>query len=180
MKSSDAHSRALWPSALLLLAGTLRSGSSIEDGVRAMVEKTPPPFGNILRRRWSAADAAIPWERRVDRLLPEPELALVRAALSLTREAGGKTAPLIENCVATLQRKEQLALKLKAMTAQNRASAWIVGLSPAALIGLFGFVSPDYVEPLLTTSMGRLVLGLAAVLNTLGLFCVHRMARLEN
>jgi tight adherence protein B len=164
---------------LIFLAGALKSGLSIEEAIRTLANEAPDPLRSELQgsvidyHLWSSVSV------RLDRLLRGPDLALARAALLLSKETGGKVSVVVEKAAVILNKKKDLNQKLKTLTAQGKASAWIVGLSPVGLLLMFLLLSPDFVAPLFKTGLGLKVLGLALTMLITGLFFVQRVCRLE-
>ncbi len=89
-------------------------------------------------------------------------------------------AGVLETCARTLRQNLELQEKARMLTAQSRASAWILGLSPLLFLGAMVVVAPDYVEPLFSTRAGRLVLILAAFLLVVGFWMVRKMSQVED
>jgi tight adherence protein B len=170
--------RDQWPSLLLFLSGSLRAGLSLEQALDSLRDEAPEPLKSALAPRMTAA-AWAPVDERVRRLLPEPDLALARAALLLTHRAGGQTAALLDRAAQALQTKNEMEDRARALSAQGRASAWIVGLTPAAALLGFSAFAPDYAAPLFTTKAGLLTLFVATVMVVCGLMLVQRMVRVE-
>lgn len=168
-----------WAQALFFLAGGLRAGLSLEESLNILLQEAPEPLRTLLHERLPGESRWLSLDERVNVLFKEEELALARAALTLAHQTGGRVAPLLERCAQTLQTKKEMAERLSALTAQGRASAWIVGATPAALLLLFAVISPDYIQPLLSTSQGHAVMLLAGFLIAMGLFMVRRAVRIE-
>ena len=169
-----------WPGALLFLAGALKTGLSLEQALEALMTETPEPLKSQLQLRMGARSAALmPLETQIKRLFAGSSLTLVRAGLLMAHQSGGQAGRLLETCAALLQQKLEMQDRSKALSAQSTASAWVVGLSPFGIIGLFSIFSPDYMEPLFDTRAGQMVLCLVCVLVLVGLWLVHRMARVE-
>ncbi len=171
--------RDQWPTALVFVAGALKAGLSIEQAFEALRVEAPEPLKSVLNQRIDETWEWMPPNARVDTLFAEPDLALARAALILTRETGGQTARLLERSANALRIKNEIEDRASALSAQGRASAWVVGLTPPGILVLFGVFSPDYLAPLFTTRIGFMVLGVVAVLILIGLMLVHRLARVE-
>lgn len=175
---SDA-TRRQWPAALLFLAGSIKAGLAMEDALALLRREAPEPLKSHLADRERGLARWAPFVARVERLMEGDELALPRAALLFAHRAGGQAAPVLEQCAQTLQIQLETEARLRALTAQNRLSAWVVGLAPTGLLAAFALFAPDYIAPLFQTGQGAAALALAAVLVALGLTLVSRMARLE-
>lgn len=168
-----------WPAALLFLSGALKAGLTIDDALALLAKEAPEPLRSRLVSAEARAGSSASLKERLGISLPGDALALPRAALLFSQRAGGQAAPLLEQCAQTLQAKLESEDRLRALTAQNRASAWIVGLMPAALLAIFALFAPDYAAPLFQTRRGNAAVLLAAAMVAAGLSVVKRMSRLE-
>lgn len=171
--------RRQWPSSLLFLAGAMRAGLSAEQALETLATDGPRPLSDLLRERLSALRSSSSLERRVTVVFDDPSLRLARAALLLTRKTGGQAARVLETCAALLQQSIEMEDRVEALAAQSKASAWIVGLAPFAISAALAVVAPDYMEPLLSTRTGWLVMALSVILVACGLMLVRAMARLD-
>ncbi len=162
-----------WSQAFLFLSGSLRSGLSLEQALDVFVSESPQFFGCQQPKQW------LPLEKRIQFLFPGKNLALARATLEFAYRAGGKAAPMLERCADMLQRKHEMDQRVQALTTQTRISAWIVGLTPAALLCGFGIISPAYVSLLFRTRLGMTVLAAAIILDVVGFVLVKRLARVS-
>jgi len=140
-----------WAQALLFLAGAMKAGSTLDDALRLLSERAPP----ALRRRIQATrwNEALSPRARVERLLDGDDTAFARATLLMFLDSGGRIGRVLETAAATLQTKGEAEERVRALTAQARASAWVVGLSPFALVAAMHLLSADLVSPLFVTEL---------------------------
>jgi tight adherence protein B len=78
--------------------------------------------------------------------------------IALQRETGGNLAETLGRLDETLRLRRQLALKVRALAAEARASALIIGSLPFAMAALLWLASPEYLLPLVTTTLGKALL----------------------
>ncbi len=166
-----------WGQALLFLSGAMRSGATLDEAFRLLSVHAPQALRERIRA--SGWDAALSPRARVERVMAGPDTAFARAALLLFLESGGRIGRVLETAAATLQARGESEERVRALTAQARASAWTVGLSPFALGVLLGFLSPDLMGGMLRSPLGRLLLTGASGLSLLGLWGAIRLARVE-
>jgi tight adherence protein B len=69
--------------------------------------------------------------------------------------------------------------EVMALTAQGRASGWILAALPIALGGLLSFVNPGYLAPLFGDPIGRMAIAGALVLEFVGFFAIQRIVDIE-
>jgi hypothetical protein len=66
---------------------------------------------------------------------------------------------------------------LRVWAAQTRQSGWVIAGSPWALLGALSLREPSYASPLLTTSVGRLILTGMVIFWLLGVFSIRHIGR---
>lgn len=151
------------PDALGRAAG--RCEGPVGEGARAAVARAGRgvPLADALAG-W-ADDAAGPRRPRVD---PD-DLDLVVAATTFGGRTGGDVAAALEGVSVTLLDRAELDDETRALTSQARASAVVLCTLPVLGVAVFALVEPRVAATLVTTSVGRLcvvgavVLDLAAV-----------------
>ena len=111
--------------------------------------------------------------------LGTPEFQFFVITLAIQRETGGNLAETLSNLADVLRKRAQMKLKIKAMSSESKASAWIVGSLPFVVFVMVWFVNPDYIggfffEPrLIVAGLGGLVwMGI-------GVFVMAKMVNFE-
>jgi tight adherence protein B len=99
--------------------------------------------------------------------------------LTLQRETGGNLAVTLEGLDETLRLRRQLAMKIKAMAAEARASAMIIGSLPFAMGGLLWATSPDYLVVLFVTPLGHALLGAGMASIVVGGLIIGQMMQIR-
>jgi len=67
-------------------------------------------------------------------------------SLAIQRETGGNLAETLGNLAEVLRKRAQMKLKIRAMSSEAKASAWIVGALPFIVFGLIWSMNPVYLE----------------------------------
>ena len=65
-------------------------------------------------------------------------------SIAIQRETGGNLAETLSNLANVLRQRSQMKLKIKAMSSESKASAYIVGSLPFIVFGLIWWISPGY------------------------------------
>jgi tight adherence protein B len=100
-------------------------------------------------------------------------------AIRIQREVGGNLAELLLNVSATLREREYLRRQVKSLSAEGRFSAYILLAMPPGILLYMSMVNRDYLQPLLSTPIGLLMLAMMGVLMGVGAFMMNRMVKLE-
>lgn len=170
------------PDTLTLLASSLRAGFSFMQGLEAVAQEIGAPMRRELQRVFTEVrlgrepeDALADAATRMDSI----DLAWTVMAIKIQREVGGNLATLLDTVADTMQKRERIRREVRALTAEGRLSAIILGLMPfVAGIGFF-IVAPDYMKTLFDDALGVAALLASAVLAVVGIFWLRRIIDIE-
>ena len=173
---------ALLPDAMDLLVRGLKSGLPVTESIAAAGREMPAPLGPEFRRitdnvRIGRGLAEVMWETA--KRLKTPEFNFFVISLSIQRETGGNLAETLANLSEILRKRKQLRLKIKALSSEARASAFILGGLPFVMFGLIQTVNPTYAAVLYTDPRGQLMLAGAAVVLCIGFAVMAKMVRFQ-
>jgi len=170
------------PPALMSLAGGLAAGASLAVALRHIVEQSDAPlsqeFGLMLREQ----RLGVPFAQALDGLqqrVPSEATVLVAAALRVASQTGGNLAEALERIADTLRARLMLQGKVRALTAQGRMQAWIVGALPVLLALALDRLEPQAMAVLWRTPLGWSVLAVVAVLEIAGVFLIRRIVDID-
>jgi tight adherence protein B len=100
-------------------------------------------------------------------------------AIRIQREVGGNLAELLNTVSATLREREYLRRHVKALSAEGRLSCWILGGLPPVFLLYLSVSKPTYVHPLFSTLVGAIMLVVMAILLTVGVFWMSKVAKVD-
>ena len=108
-----------------------------------------------------------------------PEFKFFVISLSIQQETGGNLAETLENLSDMVRRREQMRLKVKAMSSEARASAMIIGSLPFVMAGIISFVNPGYMHTLFTDPRGWVMMGIGFTSLAVGLGVMTKMIKFD-
>src|SRR6476659_5517709 len=136
-----------FPDAIELMVRGLRSGLPITETLGIVAGEIPGPVGIEFR---SVADK-MKIGRTMEAALQEtsdrlgtPEFQFFVITLAIQRETGGNLAETLSNLADVLRKRAQMKLKIRAMSSESKASAYIVGALPFIVFGLVYMMNPHY------------------------------------
>ena len=136
-----------FPDAIELMVRGLRSGLPITETLGIVANEIGGPVGIEFRavsdkmKIGRTMEAAL--QETADRL-GTPEFQFFVITLAIQRETGGNLAETLSNLADVLRKRAQMKLKIKAMSSESKASAYIVGSLPFVVFGLVSMVNPGY------------------------------------
>jgi tight adherence protein B len=98
-------------------------------------------------------------------------------AIETQREVGGNLAEVLENVNETIRERAALARQVRALSAEGRMSAGVLLGLPVVMLILLCFMNPTYASTFFTTVQGWLLLGVAAVMLSVGAFWLSRIIK---
>ncbi|HTL33472.1 MAG TPA: type II secretion system F family protein [Kofleriaceae bacterium] len=170
------------PDTLTLLASSLRAGFSFMQGLEAVAQEIGPPMRRELQRVFtetrlgrSPEDALGDAAERMG----SQDLAWTVMAIKIQREVGGNLAALLDTVADTMQKRDRIRREVKALTAEGRLSALILGLLPPIAGVLLFLVAPDYMKTLFDQPIGVAAVIGAAVMAVVGWFWLQKIIDIE-
>jgi len=170
------------PDMLQLMAGSLRAGYSLLQGVEAVAQEVDEPMGGELRRVLAEARLGRPLEDSLDEMaerLESRDFAWAVMAVRIQREVGGNLAELLSTVAETMIARERLRREVKALTAEGRISAIILGLLPIGLGVVMYGMNRDYINVLLHDSFGQVLLIGALLLAGVGFYWMKKTIEID-
>jgi tight adherence protein B len=170
------------PDALQVVASALRSGHSFAGALAVVVESANEPMKSEMQRVVAEEQLGIPMEQSLlvvaERMASRDveQLALVS---ELQREAGGNAAEVIDRVAETVRERFDLKRLIQTLTMQGRMSRWIVSALPIGIILVLQIENPGYLHPLLASTGGKVVFGLAAAWAVAGSYAIKRIVEIE-
>ena len=166
IKRRTNNFNAKFPDGIELLVRGLRSGLPVTETLGVVASEVPGPVGTEFR----AVTERIKIGRTMEEALQETadklgtaEFQFFVITLAIQRETGGNLAETLSNLADVLRKRAQMKLKIKAMSSESKASAYIVGALPFIVFGLIYWINPNYIggfftdDRLIVTGLGGLV-----------------------
>lgn len=166
------------PSALTMLASSLRSGYSLLRAFQVLTEEMQPPLSEEVRRVLDETNIGYSLEQALTNLVQRTQSAdvkLVVTAIQIQSRVGGNLAEILDKTAALIRDRFALSSEIAALTAEGRMStAVLIGL-PLGLAMIIHLLSPGYLAPLWTEPLGRMMLTAAAGMLVLGVLIIKKM-----
>jgi len=147
IKRRIAKFNSNFPDAIELMVRGLRSGLPITETLGIVASEIPGPVGIEFRavadkmKIGRTMEAAL--QETADRL-GTAEFQFFVITLAIQRETGGNLAETLSNLADVLRKRAQMKLKIRAMSSESKASAYIVGSLPFIVFTLVWMINPHY------------------------------------
>jgi len=171
-----------FPDAIELMVRGLRSGLPITETLGIVGREIQGPVGVEFRivgdkmKIGRTMEAAL--QETADRL-GTAEFQFFVITLAIQRETGGNLAETLSNLADVLRKRAQMKLKIRAMSSESKASAYIVGSLPFIVFLLVWMINPDYMNNFFTDQR-LIVAGLGGLVwMSIGAFIMAKMVNFE-
>jgi tight adherence protein B len=172
----------LFPDALDLIVRGLRSGLPVSESLVVVSQEIPNPVGAVFSNISSTMKLGVPMEKALfetARKLEMTEFNFFTTCIVLQRETGGNLAEILNNLSEVLRSRYIMRMKIKAMSSEARASAYIIGSLPFIVVAAVMTVSPGYMTPLWEDYRGNICVAIAVGMMTFGGWVMNRMTKFE-
>jgi len=173
---------AIFPDAIDLIVRGLKSGLPVAESINAVGAEMADPVGHEFRLVADNIKFGMPLEEAlwdVSKRLDSQEFKFFIISLSVQRETGGNLGETLGNLSEILRRRRQMSLKIKAMSSEARASAYILGSLPFIMFGIIFMLNPGYETELFTDPRGRVMLGAGLLTMLMGIVVMAKMVKFE-
>lgn len=166
------------PDTLSLLANALKAGLSLPQAIEAVAKNTTPPISDELARVIKETNLGTSTPQALTRMVRRvgsEDLDLIVTAISIQSSVGGNLARILDGISHTIRKRVQMKSQISALTAQMRASGWIITLLPFIVAGILDLITPSYFGLMFSDPGGRALLGMAVISIGVGNFFIRRI-----
>jgi tight adherence protein B len=171
-----------FPDAIELMVRGLRSGLPITETLTIVAGEIPGPVGIEFRavsdkmKIGRTMEAAL--QETADRM-GTPEFQFFVITLAIQRETGGNLAETLSNLADVLRKRAQMKLKIRAMSSESKASAFILGSLPFVVFVMVYMVNAEYMSGFFSDQR-LIVAGIGGMVwMSIGVFIMAKMVNFE-
>src|SRR5215203_3219375 len=182
IKRRVAKFNSNFPDAIELMVRGLRSGLPITETLGIVAQEIGGPVGLEFRavadkmKIGRTMEAAL--QDAADRL-GTAEFQFFVITLAIQRETGGNLAETLSNLADVLRKRAQMKLKIRAMSSESKASAYIIGCLPFVVFTLVWFINPTYMGAFFADQR-LMVAGIGGLIwMSIGAFIMAKMVNFE-
>lgn len=165
-----------------IMASSLRAGQSLPRSIELVASEAPSPTAEQFHR--------IAFEARVGRDLTEsireaaermksPDLEWLAQAVDINRVLGGDLTEILDNVAATIRERRTVARQVEALSAEGRATGWVLLAMPVLMFLFSWWRTPDSIQTMVTDSFGRVLLGVAVAGMVIGRLWIRKLVRVS-
>jgi tight adherence protein B len=171
-----------FPSAVDVIIRGVKAGLPLGDCLRIIASEAAEPVRGEFRQIVEAQTMGMSVSEAVERMperIPTPEANFFAIVITIQQKAGGNLGEALTNLSRVLRERKKMADKVKAMSSEARASAYIIGSLPICVALLVYLTSPQYIEQLWLKETGRVVLFGCFCAMSSGVLIMNKMIKFD-
>ena len=168
--------------AVAIICNSIRAGMSFQSAMQSIADDMEPPISKEFARVNRETRLGMPLETSFDRMIARTgnkDLELICNAVIIQRQIGGNLAEVLDNISSTIAERIRLRGEIKTMTASGTLSGYIIGALPIFILLILMFINPEYINMFFTTSAGRIMLLISAIMETIGFIIVRKIVNIK-
>ncbi len=171
-----------FPEALDVIIRGVKAGLPLGECFRLIANEGQEPVRSEFKTIVDAQAVGITLGDAIERFaqrVPVAEASFFAIVISLQQKTGGNLSEALSNLARVLRERKKLKAKVKAVSAEAKASAGIIGSLPFLVGGAVTFLNPDYMSLLYMTTPGHMVLGGGLLWMATGVFIMYKMINFD-
>lgn len=168
--------------AIDIIVRGVKSGLPLGQCLRIIAAESPEPLRLEFQNLCDAQAMGVPLDQSMQRMferMPLPEVNFFSIVLIIQQKTGGNLSESLGNLSTVLRSRKLMKEKVKALSAEAKASAMIIGALPFCVMATVYVTKPDYIMILFTDPMGHLILLGATIMMTAGILIMRNMVNFK-
>lgn len=160
----------------------LKAGLPLSDAMRVIATESGPPLGPEFMEVVEGQRLGVTIDQGIERMfdrVPLPEVSFLGIVISIQSKSGGNLSEALANLSRVLRERKKIKGKIRAMSQEAKSSAAIIGCLPFVMVGALLLMSPGFLDPLLYTSTGHMILAGAGVWMLAGILVMRGMINFD-
>jgi tight adherence protein B len=156
----------------------VKSGLPLPECLGIIARESPQPVSGEFTEVVEQQRVGVPLSEAFERMMTRMPLAEVRffaIVIAIQQTAGGNLSEVLGNLSGVLRDRKRLQAKVRALSAEAKASAAVLGALPFVVMTLVYITTPEYIMLLWTTRIGKLLLACAGVWMCTGILVMKKM-----
>lgn len=164
------------------MSNGLRAGYSVLQAMDSVAKELPPPISEEFLRVVQEMQLGLSMEQALENMLrriDSDDLDLMITAINVQREVGGNLAEILDVISFTIRERVRIKGEIRTLTAQGRASAYVITFLPVGLTLLLLMLNREYIMQLFTDVCGLIMVGVGLILIASGAYALRKITDIE-
>lgn len=168
--------------ALLSISGSLKAGFSINQALEVVANENRKPLSSEFSLLMHESHLGVSLDDALDKMAARlncPDFELVAIAIVTARQTGGELTSILERLASVIRERVRITGRIRALTAQGRMQAVIIGLMPWALFIAMMYIATDMMTNFFSSLPGILCIILVIVLDLAGFLLIRKITSID-
>lgn len=168
--------------ALLSISGSLKAGFSINQALEVVANENRKPLSSEFSLLMHEIHLGVSLDEALDKMVSRlncQDFELVAIAIVTARQTGGELTSILERLASVIRERVRITGRIKALTAQGRMQAVIIGLMPWALFCGMMYIASDMMMNFFSTLPGILCIVLVILLDLTGFLVIRKITTID-
>lgn len=160
----------------------VKSGLPVNECLKIIARESPAPVNEEFHILVESIRVGLSLDQALERMyerMPVQEVNFFAIVLMIQQKTGGNLAEALGNLSSVLRSRKMMEGKIKALSAEAKASAMIIGALPFLVGGAVHLSAPEYLAPMFTTTNGNFLLLGAGIWMAIGIFIMKNMIAIK-
>jgi tight adherence protein B len=178
IKRRQAKFLAELANAIEIVVRGVKSGLPLNECLATIARESAQPLASEFREVVEQQRVGVSLSEALDRLatrMPLAEIRFLTIVIAIQQQAGGNLSEALGNLADVLRDRFRLRMKVKALSAEAKASALVLASLPPTVMFMVYGAAPDYISPLFVTRTGNLMLVVAGCWMLIGVLVMRKM-----
>ena len=156
----------------------VKSGLPLIECLGIIAREAPQPISGEFTELVEQQRVGVPLAEAFERMMvrtPLPEVRFFSIVIAIQQQAGGNLSEALGNLSGVLRDRKRLQAKVRALSAEAKASAAVLGALPFIVMILVYITTPSYISLLWSTNFGQFLLAAAGCWMTCGVLVMRKM-----
>jgi tight adherence protein B len=156
----------------------IKSGLPLNECLVVIAKESPEPLGSEFQEVVEQQRVGVSLGEALERLtrrMPLPEVKFLAIVIAIQQQSGGNLAEALSNLSGVLRDRFKMQMKVKALSAEAKASAMILAALPPGVMFMVNASSPEYISPLFATRTGNLFILIGLTWMMCGVLVMRKM-----
>ena len=167
---------------IVLLSNALKAGYSFAQAMATIAKSSSPPMADEFSRAVREMNLGVSVDDALQHMVKRIEsedFDLMVTAVQIHRVVGGNLAEILDTIAFTIRERIRIQGEIRTLTAQARASGYIITGLPFALALILTFISPTYITPLFHEWLGYVLIGMGLVSIAIGYGIISKITNIQ-
>jgi tight adherence protein B len=182
IKHRQAKFLVEFANAIDIIVRGIKSGLPLSDCLQIIATESPEPVKSAFIDLVEQQRVGVPLPRAFERMyerMPLQEVNFFAIVIAIQSQTGGNLAEALSNLAGVLRDRYRLQAKVKALSAEAKTSAVIIGALPPCVMLLVYLTSPNYISILWNEKLGNMMLIASGVWMIIGVLVMRKMVNFD-